>query len=94
MSSDDAASGQDHLPLDDVTDPSAELSADPDTVALDADLWGADIPDISGANLFTDEIENVDVSDWDIDASLIWGDDGEHPVVEDGGDAIGLDFPL
>ena len=93
MSSDDAASWQDHLPLDDVPE---QPSADADD-AFGADPWGDDFADPfadpASANLFSAEIENVNASDWDVDAARIWGDDAGSDAVDDGGDA-GLDLPL
>ena len=90
MSNEDAASWQDHLPLDDVPEQPAD-TAD----AFGVDPWGDDFTDPfadpASANLFSAEIENVNASDWDVDAARIWGDDGEQGVVEDSG---GLDFPL
>jgi len=90
MSSDDAASRQDHLPLDDV--PEQPVDADD---AFDVDPWGDDFTDPfadpTATNLFSAEIENVNASDWEVDAARIWGDDAEQGVVEDSG---GLDFPL
>ncbi|KRA25730.1 hypothetical protein ASD65_15840 [Microbacterium sp. Root61] len=84
-----------------------EPPRDPDgaqTVGHDSDvgadaassLWGADIDvfsDPAETGMFSDEIENIDASDWDADASGIWGDDGDGAGLDDGG-AIGLDFPL
>ncbi|MET0829972.1 MAG: hypothetical protein ABWY26_10655 [Microbacterium sp.] len=95
MSSDDAASRQDHLPLDDVPEQPTDASADTDD-AFGVDPWGDDytdpFADPASTNLFSAEIENVNASDWDIDTARIWGEDGEQGAVEDGG--IGLDFPL
>jgi hypothetical protein len=92
MSSDDAAGWQDHLPLDDVPEP----SADPDD-ALGADAWDTDFSDPfadpATANLFSAEIENVNATDWDLDADSIWGDDVAGDAVDDGG-VTGLEFPL
>ncbi|SFR94734.1 hypothetical protein SAMN04487846_1013 [Microbacterium sp. cf046] len=90
MSRDDAASWQDHLPLDDVPEQSVDAGDAPG-----ADLWGVDFADAvadPGANLFSAEIENVSATDWDIDAESIWGDVGTD-AVDDGG-AMGLDFPI
>ena len=95
MFSDDAASRQNQLPLDDVPEQPAEDSAEPSD-AFGADPWGDDLADPFAdptvGNLFSAEIENVSASDWDIDAARIWGD-GDDQAVEDGG-GIGLDFPL
>ena len=71
----------------DATSRAAGSPADPDD-DLDADVWdddaeaGADL----APNLFSDEIENLDASDWDVDSALIWGDQG------DAADAGGLDI--
>ena len=87
MSSDDAASWQDHLPLDDV--PAADRCVGRHDDAFGADPWGDDFADPfadpASANLFSAEIENVNASDWDVDTGRIWGDDGERATVEDGG---------
>ncbi len=92
MSSDDAASRQDHLPLDDVPEPSADADGAPG-----ADAWNVDFTDPFAdpamANLFSAEIENVNATDWDVDADSIWGDDVGSDAVDDGG-VTGLDFPL
>lgn len=54
-------------------------------------LWLDPAP--GAENLFASEIENLDVSDWDVDTSLIWGDDaGAGP--DDGGAAAAFHFPL
>jgi hypothetical protein len=92
--SSDATSGQDHLPPDEVPAPT-EPSAD--AAAYGADAWGTDFGDAfadpAGANFFSAEIENVNATDWDVDADSIWGDDGVSDAVDDGGIA-GLDFLL
>jgi hypothetical protein len=31
--------------------------------------------DLSGMDMFTQEIENVDASDWDVDSESLWGDE-------------------
>lgn len=68
-----------------ITDGADAVSADePEDPALMDSAW---------TNLFSAEIENVDASDWDVDAALIWGDDGNDSVVDEGGTS-GLDFPL
>jgi hypothetical protein len=92
--SNDATNAQDPLPFDDAADQPASVPAGSDD-AFDAEPWGSDFAEGASdpwlTNLFTDEIENVNASDWDVDTALIWGDDGEHSVVEDGG---AVDFPL
>ena len=93
MSSDDAASWQDALPLDDVPEQPAEVPTADD--ASGANLWGDDadpFADPASVNLFSAEIENVNASDWDLDSSQIWGDDGGDAV--DGGDILGVDLPF
>lgn len=30
--------------------------------------------DVSGANLFTEELANVDATEWDVDTAALWGD--------------------
>lgn len=99
MSNDEVASGQGPLPYGDSSEPVPEPAADPEAEhdGFDAGDWGADVADALSdpiaANLFTDEIEHVDASDWDVDTALIWGDEVDDQVVDDGGD-LGLDFPL
>jgi hypothetical protein len=93
--SNDAANAQGDLSFDGAAGQPASVPAVPDD-AFDTDPWGSDFADAAAdpwlANLFSDEIENVNASDWDVDTALIWGDDGEHhAVVEDGG---AVDFPL
>ena len=96
MSRDDAASWQDHLPLDDAPEQSADASTDADD-AFEADPWGDDIADPfadpASVNLFSAEIENVNASDWDVDTASIWGDEAGNGDV-DGGEALGLDLPF
>jgi len=90
----DATNPQDHLPFDDATDQPASVPAGPDD-AFDTEPWGSDFTEGASdpwlANLFTDEIENVNASDWDVDTALIWGDDGEPAALDDSG---AVDFPL
>ena len=59
---------------------------------LEGDPWDADA-DAMSANWFSDEIENVSASDWDVDAEQIWGDDDTGATADDAGGA-GLDFSL
>ncbi|GAA5205099.1 hypothetical protein [Microbacterium kyungheense] len=67
---------------------------------LDAAHLGAADADSDGfdggypfANVFTEEIENVSVSDWDVDADALWGD--RPDLYELGGepDATAFDLP-
>ena len=42
--------------------------------------WPTDPPadqdfDASGVNLFTEELTNVDPSEWDVDTAVLWGDE-------------------
>ena len=49
--------------------------------------------DLSGMNMFTQEIENVDASDWKVDSDSLWGDE-EFDVGADAGDGLfDTDFP-
>ena len=59
---------------------------------LTGDPWGADLDALS-ANWFSDEIENVSASDWDVDTDQIWGDDDTTDPADDAGGA-GIDFAL
>ena len=92
MSGDNTANRQDHLPADDVPVPT-EPSADAGTPGTEP--WGTDFADafadLATANLFSAEIENVNATDWDVDADSIWGDDGGSDAVDDGG-VTGIDF--
>ncbi|WP_448711048.1 hypothetical protein [Microbacterium profundi] len=59
---------------------------------VDAALW--DEPeDLSEMKMFTQEIENVDASDWDVDSESLWG--GEEPDlgVDVGDGLFDSDFP-
>lgn len=40
---------------------------------------------------FSQELANIDESDWDVDADLLWGEDATGEV-EPGGEAPGFDF--
>lgn len=69
---------------------------------FDADAWETDgwqpgldaLSDPAENGLFSDEIEDIDASEWD--ATGIWSDDDAAGDVDggDGGLAGGLDFPL
>ena len=61
----------------DATSRAAGSPADPDD-ELDADVWDddAEVGTDLAPNLFSDEIESLDASDWDVDSALIWGDPG------------------
>jgi len=48
--------------------------------------------DVSGANLFTDELTNVDASEWDVETADLWGD--EIDEVASGAAPLGLDLFL
>ncbi|GAA1801451.1 hypothetical protein [Agromyces neolithicus] len=100
MSSDQAPSEQGSLPDGDALDRSADQPDGADEV-FDDGGWGAAIADALSdpaagdptvANMFSAEIENVNASDWDVDAALIWGDAGDDTVIDGG--STGLDFPL
>lgn len=88
MSSDDAAGRQDHLPPDDVPE-RAEA-------AFGIDSWADDLADpfADPANLFSAEIENVSVTDWDVDAALIWGDGAGNADPDGGAETLGFDLPF
>lgn len=63
---------------------------------LGDDPWGESFADAvaDATNLFSAELENVNASDWDHEADLIWADDDLGPA--DAGDvgAAGPDFAL
>ena len=93
MTSDDPRS-QDDLPLDDMPELPGGPPVGSDVGASGEDAWD----ELASGNptaldLFSAEIENVDASDWDFDADLIWGDDGGDAAVDGGGTAE-PDFPL
>ncbi|MFD4420532.1 hypothetical protein ACFWN7_03380 [Agromyces sp. NPDC058484] len=99
MSSDEAPSWRDPVPMHDLPEQPTEQPDGTDEV-LDAG-WTDGLADAlsdptagdpTAANLFTAEIENVDASDWDVDTELIWGEDGGDAIVDGG--SLGLDFPL
>lgn len=66
------------------------------TPSPDDDAPDDDAPDIdiSGANMFTEEIENVDASDWDVDSDLLWGNDGAEATIDIGDGVFDTDFPI
>lgn len=68
----------------------------PDAVSSGEDFFGEEFSeenfDASDANYFTAEIEGVAASDWDVDATLIWGEDDDTPFEDTGAEAIGPDF--
>ena len=88
--SSDAASGSD----------SARPDGEPEQpagAAFDGDLWADEVADALGdpvaANWFSAELENVNASDWEVGAELIWGDD-EGDAAGDADAGLGLDFPV
>lgn len=63
---------------------------------LDDELWDepADpFADPLSVNLFTQEIENVDTSDWDVDSDSLWGDAATDAVTDVGGGSFDIDLP-
>jgi hypothetical protein len=58
----------------------------------DAESW--DEPgDLSGMNMFTQEIENVDASDWNVDSDSLWGGEEPDTGVDIGDGLFDTDFP-
>ena len=60
-------------------DATSRASGSPADDDLDVDVWDDDAEagtDLA-PNLFSDEIESLDASDWDVDSTLIWGDQGD-----------------
>ncbi len=55
---------------------------------------GDETYDVSGANMFTEELENINASDWDVDSDLLWGDDGAEGTVDIGDGSFDTDFPI
>jgi hypothetical protein len=88
--SSDATSGHGPAPMDDVPDGGSAADAG------SGDFWSDGVSDALGdavaTNWFSDEIENVNASDWEVDAAQIWDDDGDAAGDADGG--LGLDFSL
>ena len=81
-------------PLDSVGAPPAGVDAV--TGAGGAGAWGPDndaLAESAEPGMFSEEIEDIDASDWDVDVSGIWGDDGDGASLDDGG-VLGGDFPL
>lgn len=59
---------------------------------IDGALW--DEPDdLSEMNMFTQEIENVDASDWDVDSESLWGGEEPDTGVGSGDGLFDSDFP-
>ncbi|GAB3606565.1 hypothetical protein GCM10027413_19740 [Conyzicola nivalis] len=59
--------------------------------------WLTDPPadrasDVSDVNLFTDELTNVDASEWDLDTAVLWGNETNEPGLEAA--PLGLDLFL
>ncbi|KDA06662.1 hypothetical protein DC31_08045 [Microbacterium sp. CH12i] len=77
----------------DALEPSGISPADGDAPELsDDDL--DDTFDFTGADMFTQEIENVNASDWDVDNDLLWGDGGAADAIDIGDTAFDSDFPI
>lgn len=54
------------------------------------DIWGdSAFPDPFSSDSFTDEIANIDQSDWDLDPDQLWGDAGG---LNTDGDSTGAEF--
>ncbi|WP_188509292.1 hypothetical protein [Conyzicola nivalis] len=47
---------------------------------------------MSDVNLFTDELTNVDASEWDLDTAVLWGNETNEPGLEAA--PLGLDLFL
>lgn len=61
-------------------------------VEIVGDGFADDALDAADAEYFTNELEGVDASDWNVDATLIWGDDHGDAFDDTGADAFGPDF--
>lgn len=60
------------------TDATSGAVGSPADDDLGDDAWEDDseVDEDLTANLFSDEIEGLDASDWDVDTTQIWGEDG------------------
>jgi hypothetical protein len=63
---------------------------DPDGGSADAAGFGDSSFDALSADAFTQEIENVSASDWDVDTDLLWGD--PEPIDDPSADGIDPGF--
>ncbi|HCS59976.1 MAG TPA: hypothetical protein DIW46_01055 [Microbacterium sp.] len=68
----------------------------PDDNAPDDDALDDNAPDIdiSGANMFTEEIENINASDWNVDSDQLWGDGVAEETIDIGDGFFDTDFPI
>ena len=59
-------------------------------------VWTASDPlaDLTGMNMFTDEIDNIDASDWDVDSDSLWGSDDGTAAIDPGDGLFDTDFPI
>ncbi|WP_417508055.1 hypothetical protein [Microbacterium sp.] len=48
--------------------------------------------DPSGMKTFAEEIDKVDVSDWDVDSDSLWGDEDTNPTADIGDGTFDIDF--
>lgn len=59
---------------------------------VDEELWD-EHADLSGMSMFTQEIENVEASDWDVDSDSLWGGEGPDLGVDIGDGLFDTDIP-
>jgi hypothetical protein len=91
--------GADEAPFDDALVDGDDLVADDEPAGQDAaddplpaSSFDASIEEFRFGNSFSEEIENVTASDWDVDADLLWGDAGSFDSGAEP-DAAAFDFP-
>ncbi|MGP6170837.1 hypothetical protein ACTU6U_01515 [Microbacterium sp. A196] len=66
-----------------------------DETGSDGAAWNnsdAAFSDPTGMKMFAEEIDNVDVSDWDVDSDSLWGDEGTNPIADIGDGTFDIDF--
>jgi len=87
----------DHADWDDVdavsVDGAPPFAAETDDAVVAWSPAEEAVEDDPFANAFTEELENVAASDWDVDADALWGDDATFDVGMDPG-AAAYDFPV
>lgn len=68
-----------------------------DGAPLTGDIWSIDFSDPladASDNLFSSEIEDFEVSAWDVDSAQIWGEEQTDDGAADDGGVVGADLPI